>query len=234
MIDLITDSLPEIKTGTQPKIYAEMMTIRLSQLEGPKEPALPANLEQDLQSLKEEVHQLKQAIKALNEGEKPAVALVTKTKQVSSQRYQVDRDKVITIMQETVVNSQQSREYLDALKGSWNEILERLTPQDRALLLGSEPVLANSENAILAFDAAFNAQQAMKRQDLNTIFGNIMSQTSGFSPNIMAIPREDFNAIRSEFAKSLKSETPSEEAPAEELIPEEFDFLAEKITIEEN
>ncbi|WP_373756563.1 DNA polymerase III subunit gamma/tau [Streptococcus ferus] len=234
MIDLITDSLPEIKTGTQPKIYAEMMTIRLSQLEGPKEPALPANLEQDLQSLKEEVHQLKQAIKALNEGEKPAVALVTKTKQVSSQRYQVDRDKVITIMQETVVNSQQSREYLDALKGSWNEILERLTPQDRALLLGSEPVLANSENAILAFDAAFNAQQAMKRQDLNTIFGNIMSQTSGFSPNIMAIPREDFNAIRSEFAKSLKSETPAEEAPAEELIPEEFDFLAEKITIEEN
>lgn len=71
-------------------------------------------------------------------------------------------------------------------------------------MLGSEPVLANSENAILAFDAAFNAEQAMKRTDLNDMFGNIMSKAAGFSPNILAVPRKDFNSIRTEFAQNLK------------------------------
>ncbi|MDX5018595.1 DNA polymerase III subunit gamma/tau, partial [Streptococcus suis] len=85
----------------------------------------------------------------------------------------------LTIMEETVVDSQRSREYLEALKSAWNEILDNITAQDRALLMGSEPVLANSENAILAFDAAFNAEQAMKRTDLNDIFGNIMSKAAG-------------------------------------------------------
>ena len=48
-------------------------------------------------------------------------------------------------MEETIVDSQKSREYLEALKGAWNEILDSISAQDRALLLGSEPVLANSK-----------------------------------------------------------------------------------------
>lgn len=143
----------------------------------------------------------------------------------------------MTIMRETVADSQKSREYLEALKGSWNEILDSISPQDRALLMGSEPVLANSENAILAFDAAFNAEQAMKRSDLNAMFGNIMSQASGFSPKIMAVPRAEFDAIRSEFAHSLKADKDdSQEETTEatkEFIPEGFDFLADKIVLEE-
>lgn len=108
-------------------------------------------------------------------------------------------------MEETVQDSQQSRQYLEALKSAWNEILDSISAQDRALLLGSEPVLANSENAILAFEAAFNAEQAMKRQDLNDMFGNIMSKAAGFSPHILAVPKADFHHIRSEFAMTIKT-----------------------------
>ena len=102
-------------------------------------------------------------------------------------------------------------------------------------MLGSEPVLANSENAILAFDAAFNAEQAMKRTDLNDMFGNIMSKAAGFSPNILAVPRKDFNSIRNEFAQNLKKkkqnsvESVEEEVKDDSFIPEGFDFLADKI-----
>ena len=66
---------------------------------------------------------------------------------------------------------------------------------------GSEPVLANQENAILAFNAAFNAEQVMKRSDLNDMFGNIMSSAAGFSPNIMAVPKAEFEKLRTEFAR---------------------------------
>lgn len=138
-------------------------------------------------------------------------------------------------MEETVQDSEQSRQYLESLKSVWNEILDSISPQDRALLLGSEPVLANSENAILAFEAAFNAEQAMNRQDLNAVFGNIMSKAAGFSPNILAVPKSDFNQLRSEFAMQMKSTSieTSHDKP-EVAIPDNFNFLSQKIkTIED-
>ncbi|MFU2194420.1 DNA polymerase III subunit gamma/tau [Streptococcus pluranimalium] len=234
MIDAVTDGLQQIKQGTHPKIYAEMLTIRLSEriAKGSHETHLPDDVWQQFQEMKNEIAQLKEKLaETLNQSSSVSVTKPTKR----TTRFKVDREKIITIMQETVEDSEKSRQYLEALKTSWNEILDSITPQNRALLLGSEPVLANSENAILAFDAAFNAEQVMKRTDLNDIFGNIMSKAAGFSPNIMAVPKSDFNSIRTEFAKRMKSAKQTEEAeevPA--TIPENFAFLSDKISTVED
>lgn len=238
MIDLVTEDLLQIKTAGQPKIYAEMMTIQLSELHAASAPAdLPENLVGQLSQLQAEISELKKEIASLSNGFVPASAKPVQAKSKSGFKFKVDRLKVLTIMEETVVDSQKSREYLDALKGAWNEILDSISAQDRALLLGSEPVLANSENAILAFDAAFNAEQAMKRSDLNDVFGNIMSKAAGFSPNIIAVPRKDFNSIRSEFAQKMKiqkQENVPEENIDKHFIPDGFNFLADKIqTVED-
>lgn len=237
MIDQVTESLPEIKNGIQPKIYAEMMTIQLSTLEDSKASTqeIPEGLATELESLKNEVKALKTQL--ANIDSLPATKATVAPKNNAGFKFKVDRVKILNIMEETVVDSQRSREYLDALKAAWNEILDSISAQDRALLLGSEPVLANSENAILAFDAAFNAEQAMKRADLNDMFGNIMSKAAGFSPNILAVPRKDFNDIRSEFAQKIrkqKQEVEPEEETAEVAIPDEFDFLAERIKVLED
>lgn len=234
MIDAVTDGLQQIKQGTHPKIYAEMLTIRLSEriAKGSHETHLPDDVWQQFQEMKNEIAQLKEKLaETLNQS--PSVSVTKSTKRTT--RFKVDREKIITIMQETVEDSEKSRQYLEALKTSWNEILDSITPQNRALLLGSEPVLANSENAILAFDAAFNAEQVMKRTDLNDIFGNIMSKAAGFSPNIMAVPKSDFNSIRTEFAKRMKSAKQTEEAEeAQATIPENFAFLSDKISTVED
>lgn len=232
MIDLVTKTLPEIKNGVQPKIYAEMLTIQLS--EAGKEISaaqVPDGLSDELAKLKNEIKDLKEELSKIDSS---AISqkTVSRKKSVTGFKFKVDRMKILTIMEETIVDSQKSREYLEALKGAWNEILDSISAQDRALLLGSEPVLANSENAILAFEAAFNAEQAMKRTDLNDMFGNIMSKAAGFSPNILAVPRKDFDSIRTEFAQNLKKqckEPAQEEVQEENFIPEGFDFLADKI-----
>lgn len=232
MIDLVTKALPEIKNGVQPKIYAEMLTIQLS--EAGKEISIaqvPDGLSDELAKLKNEIKDLKEELSKIDSS---AISqkTVSRKKSVTGFKFKVDRMKILTIMEETIVDSQKSRGYLEALKGAWNEILDSISAQDRALLLGSEPVLANSENAILAFDAAFNAEQAMKRTDLNDMFGNIMSKAAGFSPNILAVPRKDFNSIRTEFAQNLKKqckEPAQEEVQEENFIPEGFDFLSDKI-----
>ena len=234
MIDVVTDGLQQIKQGTHPKIYAEMLTIRLSEgiAKGSHETHLPDDVWQQFQEMKNEIAQLKEKLaETLNQSSSVSVTKPTKR----TTRFKVDREKIITIMQETVEDSEKSRQYLEALKTSWNEILDSITPQNRALLLGSEPVLANSENAILAFDAAFNAEQVMKRTDLNDIFGNIMSKAAGFSPNIMAVPKSDFNSIRTEFAKRMKSAKQTEEAEeVQATIPENFAFLSDKISTVED
>lgn len=238
MIAVVTNHLPEIKKGTHPRIYAEMMTIQLAKEEGV---ALPSGLSSDvtteIEGLKRELDQLKQALAQLQASPSHAPAKPAQAKPKLT-TYKIDRVKILKIMEETVQDSQQSRQYLDALKTAWNEILDSISAQDRALLMGSEPVLANSENAILAFEAAFNAEQAMKRTDLNAMFGNIMSKAAGFSPNILAVPKADFHHIRSEFALQLKTQKdsdPTEETIEEILeIPEGFDFLVDKINAVED
>ncbi|RFE02494.1 DNA polymerase III subunit gamma/tau [Streptococcus parauberis] len=232
MIAIITKHVPEIKRGSHPRIYAEMMTIELAHLSPVQNSASDDNhLSAEINALKMQVDQLKEQLESLSSGE--VAPVTTKAKPVSKKTftYKVDRQKILTIMEETVQDSEQSRQYLDSLKSVWNEILDSISPQDRALLLGSEPVLANSENAILAFEAAFNAEQAMNRTDLNDMFGNIMSKAAGFTPHILAVPRSDFNHIRSEFAKKMKDKSPVQVNKAEEesFIPPEFDFLSEKI-----
>lgn len=231
MIDTVTRSLPDIKTGTQPKIYAEMMTIKLAQ--SGQAAGLPADVADQLTSLQNQVTELKNLLKEVqNRPASSAISQKPSKPQVAA--YKLDKGKIMAIMAETVQDAQQSRAYLEALKGAWDEILDSISAQDRALLLGSEPVLANAENAILAFDTAFSAQQAMKRADLNTIFGNIMSQAAGFSPNIMAVAKEDFQGLRAEFARKRKGESAVEEPAQPQLeIPDGFQFLADKIEVVE-
>lgn len=229
LIDLVTSALPEIKTGTHPKIYAEMLTIKLSETHTQVSQEIPGNLQEELDSLRREVEGLR---KALKEGKvQGEVAPTRKVK--PAYQYKVDREKILTIMRETMENPQKSRQCLDALKATWPEILDSISPQNRALLNGSEPVLANQENAILAFNAAFNAEQVMKRSDLNDMFGNIMSSAAGFSPNIMAVPKAEFEKLRTEFARSLKSKEELEKEDREEYIPQELEFLSDVVEIED-
>ena len=229
LIDLVTSALPEIKTGTHPKIYAEMLTIKLTETSAQVRQDIPANLQEELDSLRRDVDSL---LKALKEG--PSQGKVAPTrKSKASYQYKVDREKILTIMRETMENPQKSRQCLDALKATWPEILDSISPQNRALLNGSEPVLANQENAILAFNAAFNAELVMKRSDLNDMFGNIMSSAAGFSPNIMAVPKAEFEKLRTEFARSLKSKEELEKEDREEYIPQELEFLSDVVEIED-
>lgn len=233
MIDKVTSVLPEIKNGSHPKVYAEMMTIQLSEMVEKNSSNIPADVTAELDSLRRELKSLKNEMSQLSRADQSSSTQKVKVNNKTF-TFKVDRTKILTIMEETVVDSQRSREYLEALKSAWNEILDNITAQDRALLMGSEPVLANSENAILAFDAAFNAEQAMKRTDLNDIFGNIMSKAAGFSPNILAVPRNDFNQIRSDFAKKMKAQKTETEPEVNYQIPEDFSYLAERIAIVED
>ena len=236
-IDIATRSLADIKNSLQPKIYTEMMTIRLAEYkgEGPSasQVALPADFSAQVDQLKREVESLKNQLAQVASGA-PAAKSSPARPQKSSKGYRVDRNKLQAILQEAVENPDLARNNLIRLQNAWGEIIESLAGADRALLVGSQPVAANERHAILAFESAFNAEQTMKRDNLNTMFGNILSNAAGFSPEILAISMEEWTQVRAEFSKKARGHKEEAEVAEESVIPEGFDFLSDKITVQED
>ena len=231
MIRIATVSLADMKASLQPKIYAEMMTIRLAEIK--PEPVLSGAVESEISALRQEVVRLKQEL--ANVGTVPKqVAPVPSRPATSKTVYRVDRNKVQAILQEAVENPELARQNLIRLQNAWGEVIESLAGPDKALLVGSQPVAANEHHAILAFESNFNAGQTMKRDNLNTMFGNILSQAAGFSPEILAISMEEWKEVRAAFSAKNKSSQADQEVEEESLIPEGFEFLADKVMVEED
>ena len=233
MISLATRSLADIKASLQPKIYAEMMTIRFAEIDS--QPELSGEVAEELSSLREEVVRLKQAL--ANVGSNPKQTVSTPSRPTNSKSiYRVDRNKVQSILQEAVENPDLARQNLIRLQNAWGEVIESLSGPDKALLAGSKPVAANEHHAILAFESNFNAGQTMKRDNLNTMFGNILSRAAGFSPEILAISMEEWKEVRAAFSSRAKGsqEQVNKEEPEESILPQGFEFLADKVTIAED
>ena len=233
MIGIATKSLSDIKASLHPKIYAEMMTIRLAELE--VKPALSGQVTDELASLRDEVARLKQALASVGSNPKPTAPVVSRPSNNKSV-YRVDRNKVHSILQEAVENPDLARQNLIRLQNAWGEVIESLSGPDKALLAGSNPVAANEHHAILAFESNFNAGQTMKRDNLNLMFGNILSQAAGFSPEILAISQEEWLEVRADFSaktKSSQGQAVKEEAE-ESIMPQGFEFLADKVIISED
>ena len=233
MISIATKSLSDIKASLQPKIYAEMMTIRLAELE--VKPALSGQVADELASLRDEVARLKQALASAGSNPKPTAPVVSRPSNNKSV-YRVDRNKVYSILQEAVENPDLARQNLIRLQNAWGEVIESLSGPDKALLAGSNPVAANEHHAILAFESNFNAGQTMKRDNLNLMFGNILSQAAGFSPEILAISQEEWLEVRADFSAKAKSSQGQaiREDVEESVLPQGFEFLADKVTITED
>ena len=231
MIRIATVSLADMKASLQPKIYAEMMTIRLAEIK--PEPVLSEAVESEISALRQEVVRLKQEL--ANVGTAPKQVVPVPSRPTTSKTvYRVDRNKVQAILQEAVENPDLARQNLIRLQNAWGEVIESLAGPDKALLVGSQPVAANEHHAILAFESNFNAGQTMKRDNLNTMFGNILSQAAGFSPEILAISMEEWKEVRAAFSAKNKSSQADQEVEEESLIPEGFEFLADKVMVEED
>ena len=233
MITIATRSLADMKASLQPKIYAEMMTIRLAELEVKQ--ALSGQVADELASLRDEVARLKQALSNSGSSSKPTASPVSR-QSGSKSVYRVDRNKVHSILQEAVESPDLARQNLIRLQNAWGEVIESLSGPDKALLAGSQPVAANERHAILAFESNFNAGQTMKRDNLNLMFGNILSQAAGFSPEILAISQEEWLEVRADFSAKAKSSQGQgiKEDVEESVLPQGFEFLADKVTITED
>ncbi|MHB9782125.1 DNA polymerase III subunit gamma/tau [Streptococcus sp. 10F2] len=229
MLGVLIQANQTLRQLSQARLALEMITVQLLE-DAPKEEGADsqvARLQAELVALREEVAQLKRTgISQAQPVKTPQVATRSETK------VKIDKSRFTKILEEAVENPVLARANLTKLQEAWGEIINSLAGADKALLEGSQPVAANEHHAILAFESAFNAEQTMKRDNLNVTFGNILSQAAGFSPEILAISMEDWQQLRQDFA--AKNRQQKQEAKEESLIPEQFAFLASQLVIKDD
>lgn len=121
MIEMVTKGLSDIKSSPQPKIYAEMMTIRLAE-EGSSSGAMaepPADLVSQLTHLQEQVADLQKQLGQLS-SQSSAVKPVSRKPQ-APKKYRLDTSKVHAILQEAMENPALARENLTRLQNAWGK-----------------------------------------------------------------------------------------------------------------
>ncbi len=139
LIEQVTKGLEDIKSSPQPKIYAEMMTIRLTEEEVQTAPAsdtpAPAHLLQQISNLEQEVQKLQAQLGQLSS--QPVEVKAASRKPQAKKKYRLDTNKVHSILQEAMENPSQARENLTRLQNAWGEVIESLSGADKALLMQS-------------------------------------------------------------------------------------------------
>lgn len=241
-INIAIESLKIIKETTQSKIAADVMTMRLvdaGAYSSAEDKEVPESLNHELQALKAEVAELK--AKLAETGSQTVVSTVSQEVQIKQQvktktvteKYTVNQDLVFKALKEATNEARQ------AVFGAWPEIVSSFTkPSDRALINNTAPVAASSNFVVVTFPHGNLAKRVTENENLQLTFGNLMSSILGFSPEIIALAEQDWQAIRQEYVLSLKKgeqhvtkDTESEPEEEEVLVSKAKEFFGEKVKI---
>ncbi|MFK4954304.1 DNA polymerase III subunit gamma/tau [Lactococcus garvieae] len=241
-INIAIESLKIIKETTQSKIAADVMTMRLvdtGAYSSDEAKELPESLNHELQALKAEVAELK--AKLAETGSPTVVSTVSQEVQIKQQvktktvteKYTVNQDLVFKALKEATNEARQ------AVYGAWPEIVSSFTkPSDRALINNTAPVAASSNFVVVTFPHGNLAKRVTENENLQLTFGNLMSSILGFSPEIIALAEQDWQAVRQEYVLSLKKgeqhvikDTESEPEAEEVLVSKAKEFFGEKVKV---
>ncbi|WP_407280907.1 DNA polymerase III subunit gamma/tau [Lactococcus formosensis] len=243
-INIAIESLKIIKETTQSKIAADVMTMRLvdtGAYPSAEAKEVPESLNDELQGLKAEVAALK--AKLAETGSQTVVSTVSQEVQIKQQvktkavteKYTVNQDLVFKALKEATNEARQ------AVFGAWPEIVSSFTkPSDRAIINNTAPVAASSNFVVVTFPHGNLAKRVTENENLQLTFGNLMSSILGFSPEIIALAEQDWQALRQEYVLSLKkggqhvtkdTESEPESEEKEVLVSKAKEFFGEKVKV---
>ena len=100
------------------------------------------------------------------------------------------------------------------------------------------PGIASSNFVVVTFPHGNLAKRVTENENLQLTFGNLMSSILGFSPEIIALAEQDWQAVRQEYVLSLKKgeqhvikDTESEPEAEEVLVSKAKEFFGEKVKV---
>ena len=223
----LNDIQKNMKFTSQPSIYLEVLTIKLSETSAKKEIHRPAvetrdkvsisgEVSADYQELIQKVQLLEQKIERLQENggqvqEKKQKSSTSRNKQPL---YKVPTERVYQVLEKA------TKEHLVSVRDVWVDLLQLLSVTQRAMLKACEPVAASETGLVIAFEYDILCQKASNDEELQVAVYNSLNKLIGYTPSLISIPKDNWKELRQQFISQtdvIKPET-KEDTPDEDVL----------------
>ena len=229
-MDALNQTQQEMRFTTKPTISLEVFTIKMAQpVVAVAGQAAPANqeyvshLEQQLQSLQQQMSQLLQ-------GQGVVTPKKVSTPQAKASMYKPNIGEVYKVLDAA------TRKDLIFIRELWGDLLQMLSTTQRALLKASEPVAASPNGFVLKFDYEILCQRAQESVELHEDIARHCQTLAQYPGNFVSVTGEQWAQIRQDYLRDKKEKqeaegvthaTEMEEQPTDEEEKNEVEQLVQ-------
>ena len=229
-MDALNQTQQEMRFTTKPTISLEVFTIKMAQpVVAVAGQAAPANqeyvshLEQQLQSLQQQMSQLLQ-------GQGVVTPKKVSTPQAKASTYKPNIGEVYKVLDAA------TRKDLIFIRELWGDLLQMLSTTQRALLKASEPVAASPNGFVLKFDYEILCQRAQESVELHEDIARHCQTLAQYPGNFVSVTGEQWVQIRQDYLRDKKEKqeaegvthaTEMEEQPTDEEEKNEVEQLVQ-------
>ena len=203
-MDALNQTQQEMRFTTKPTISLEVFTIKMAQpVVAVAGQAVPTNqdyvsqLEQQLQSLQQQISQLLQ-------GQGVEAPKKVSTPQAKASTYKPNIGEVYKVLDAA------TRKDLIFIRELWGDLLQMLSTTQRALLKASEPVAASPNGFVLKFDYEILCQRAQESVELHEAIARHCQTLAQYPGNFVSVTGEQWVQIRQDYLRDKKEKQESE------------------------
>lgn len=208
MIDDLNGIADEMRFTTNPDVYLEVLTVKLSQLQGQAagnsnagaSNAEVAKLKAQINDLQATVKKLQQAGPAAASPAPSRAAQLAQPQRSRQTRAAKPRHQArIKLSAIYPVLEEATRDDLNVVRSDWKKMLETLTVPQQAVLHVAKPVAASPTGLVVSFNYGFMYEQATDDTDLVTSMEDSLKQLCGSDRKIEFVPEDKWPQIRRDF-----------------------------------
>lgn len=212
MIDQLSQAQQKMRFSNQPDLYLEVLTLQLAQYQalpqGVQETLAAADQHDQIQSLKEEISQLKQSLanlqalmvqdqakSSLQDHAKPQSQVASPRLRPKLQRgaYQLERESVFAVL------DQATRAHIEQLKQAWLTILAGLNPRERSKFAETQPLAAGPSLALIAFKNDVFCGMVQEDPDLRDKLMTLTLQQIGQAVTFVFVLEAEWHRLRADY-----------------------------------
>lgn len=230
-MDALNQTQQEMRFTTKPTISLEVFMIKMAQPVGtvvgqasPADQEYVSQLEQQLQSLQQQMSQLLQGQGVV------APKKASSTPQAKASTYKPNIGEVYKVLDAA------TRKDLIFIRELWGDLLQMLSTTQRALLKASEPVAASPNGFVLKFDYEILCQRAQESVELHEDIARHCQTLAQYPGNFVSVTGEQWVQIRQDYLRDKKEKqeaegvthaTEMEEQPTDEEEKNEVEQLVQ-------
>lgn len=231
IIHVLNESKQEMKWTTHPRVFLEMIFIKLTQSNQTTTDTQESG--ENTSILLNRIVQLEMKLQQLVNQGIPLQKDQSPSRKERPNRSQRQRKQIVSREKMEHLLNVATKKELQTLRSYWPDILQKLQKQNiqaHAWIKEGKPVLCSNEECLLAFPYEIHARQSMEEKN-RVLFENILFQAFGHPIRLVAIDEQDWNEIKQSFIEERK-EQEDEDVEKEDLLIEEGKKLVGENLIE--